>query len=85
MQATLKVSKFSWYGYILCFIEGLNEPFDEGAHDCRCLLDYLKKCKGRNIMSYYVRNFLEVAKQIFSALEYFEREGLVHRDIKRKL
>jgi len=76
-----------WITYLYFYntVEGLNEPFDEGAHDCRCLLDYLKKSKGSNNMSYYVRNFLEVAKQIFSALVYFEGKGFVHRDIKRKL
>ena len=35
-------------------------------------------------MPFYLRNFLQVYKQIISALEFFERENYVHRDIKRE-
>ena len=35
-------------------------------------------------LPYYLRNYLQVNKQIFSALEYFEKRKLVHRDIKRE-
>ena len=47
-----------------------------------CLLDFMKD--DTNKIPYYLRNFLQVNKQLFSALEYFEKHKYVHRDIKRK-
>ena len=35
-------------------------------------------------LPYYLRNFLQVYKQIISALKYFEKKNCVHRDIKRE-
>lgn len=32
----------------------------------------------------YLRNFLQVYKQIISALKFFEEKDYVHRDIKRE-
>lgn len=64
-------------------IGGLNHPFVKHKNfKYECLLDYMR----HNIPNIpcYIRNFLEVNKQVFSALKYFEERKYVHRDIKRK-
>ena len=63
--------------------EGLNLPFVM-KHKNGCLLDFMKD--DINKIPHYLRNFLQVNKQLFSALEYFEKGKViyVHRDIKRK-
>ena len=59
---------------------GLNFPFVHQVD--KCLLDYMEEDLSK--LPYYLRNFLQVYKQIISALNYFEKENYVHRDIKRE-
>lgn len=61
---------------------GLNLPFVEHQSKNNSLLDYMSNNKTK--IPYYLRNFLQVSQQIFSALKYFQEKGYVHRDIKRK-
>ena len=61
-------------------IGGLNFPFVH--HVDKCLLEYIKDDLSK--LPHYLRNFLQVYKQIISALKYFEEKNCVHRDIKRE-
>ena len=49
----------------------------------KCLLDYMEDDLSK--LPYYLRNFLQIYKQIISALKYFEEKACVHRDIKCEL
>ena len=60
---------------------GLNLPFVHQVD--KCLLDYIKDDLSK--LPYFLRNFLQIYKQIISALRYFEEKAFVYRDIKREL
>ena len=58
--------------------EGLNEPF---RNEKKCLLDYMSSAS--NTTDYVFRNLLVISLGLFKALDYFAKERLVHRDVKR--
>lgn len=60
-------------------IEGLNEPFKRNH---KSLLDYMSDTDLEH-QKLYFRNFLVIALDLFSGLQYFKERNLVHRDVKR--
>ena len=76
-------SAFPSYTLLSCYNDlfktgGLNGPF---KNDQKCLLDYMAIAQDN--AKYIFRNLLFIALDLFSALEYFAKKGLVHRDVKR--